>query len=136
MRRLLTTALVTYALILLVVLLNPSPAVPSELVSRVASLGLRLALPAPLVEPTRVEFSLNVLAFLPLALLGSLWRPAVTVSAWTTIGFAGSLLVEATQTLLPDRSATHSDVVANTLGAALGAMIAWVALRLVEHRTQ
>lgn len=132
MRTVLAVALLAYTVFLLAVLLNPSPAGPSELVTRVAALGVRLDLPAPLVVPVRVEFGLNVLAFLPLSLLGSLLRPAVTVSAWVTTGFAGSLLVEATQTLLPERSATHSDVVANTLGMALGAIAAWVASRVVD----
>ena len=126
-RRVLTIALTAYVIVLMVVLLNPSPAAPSELVARVASIGVRLGLPAPLVVPVRVEFGLNVLAFLPLSFLGSLLRPLVTLSAWTAGGFAGSLLVEIFQTTLPNRSATHSDVVANTLGMALGAMAAWFA---------
>ena len=50
------------------------------------------------------------------------------------MGFAVSLLVEATQVALPERMATHSDVVANTLGAAVGALLAWVALRPFASR--
>jgi len=56
------------------------------------------------------------------------------VSAWIAMGFAVSLLVEATQVALPERMATHSDVVANTLGAAVGALLAWVALRPFASR--
>jgi len=97
---------------------------------------VRLHAPAPLVEQARVEFGLNVLAFVPLSLLGSLLRPAVTGSVWIAAGFAGSLLVEATQIALPERMATHSDVVANTLGTAVGAMLAWVAMRAVADRSQ
>ena len=129
LRLFLICALVAYAAVLLFVLLNPSAAVPSGLVDRTVSLGGRMQVPAPLVDPTRVEFGLNVLAFMPVSFLGSLLRPRVTVSAWIAMGFVGSMLVEATQITLPDRSPTHSDVVANTLGAALGAMLAWVLLR-------
>lgn len=125
MRRTLTLVLVAYVAVLVIVLFNPSPAVGSELVSRVASLGLRLHVPAPLVVPARIEFGLNVLAFMPLSLLGSLLRPTVPLSVWIAAGFGGSLLVEALQVALPERSATHADVVANTLGAAVGAAVAW-----------
>ena len=124
----LTLALVAYAALLIVVLLNPSPAGPAELVDRFASLGVRLDVPEPLLAEARIEFGLNVLAFMPVSFLGSLLRPRVTVSAWIAMGFAGSMLVELIQITLPDRSPTHSDVVANTLGAALGAMLAWVLL--------
>jgi hypothetical protein len=133
-RAILALGLVTYAAALVIVLLNPSPAVGSELVDRVARLGAQLHIPAPLVVEARIEFGLNVLAFMPLALLGSLLRPAVSLSAWTAAGFGGSLLVEAFQLALPERTATHADVVANTLGAALGAGAAWVVRRAVRQK--
>ncbi|QIK75260.1 VanZ family protein [Nocardioides piscis] len=133
-RRLLALALVAYAVLLLVVLLNPSPAAPSTLVSKVADLGLRLDLPAVLLAGDRVEFGLNVLAFMPVSFLGSLLRPSIRVTTWTAAGFAGSFLIEVAQVLLPDRSATHSDVVANTLGAALGAVAAWVVSTVAARR--
>lgn len=128
-QRRLTIALVAYVCVLAVVLLNPSPAIGSGLVSQVTSWGVWLNAPTPFLVGARIEFGLNVLAFVPLSLLGSLLRPTVSVSAWIAAGFAGSLLVELIQTVQPDRSATHSDVVANTLGAALGALAAWVVLR-------
>lgn len=133
-RRILTLGLVAYAAALVIVLLNPSPAVGSELIGRVARLGAQLHLPAALVVDARIEFGLNVLAFMPLALLGSLLRPAVSLSAWTAAGFGGSLLVEAVQLALPERMATHADVVANTLGAALGAGAAWVVRRSARQK--
>ena len=129
LRRALSLALLAYAGMLLVVLFHPSSDVPSGLVQRAIELGVRLDAPAQFVQAARVEFGLNVLAFLPLSLLGSLLRPTITVSTWTALGFAGSLLVEAVQTTMPDRMATHSDIVANTLGAALGALVAWLVLR-------
>ena len=133
-RPILALGLVAYAAALVIVLLNPSPAVGSELVDRVARLGAQLHLPAPLVVDARIEFGLNVLAFMPLSLLGSLLRPTVPLSVWIAAGFGGSLLVEALQVALPERSATHADVVANTLGAALGAGAAWVVRRTVRQK--
>ncbi len=129
LRFLLTCVLMAYAAVLLFVLLTPSSSVPSGLVTHGVSLGVRLHAPAALVQPARVEFGLNVLAFVPLSLLGSLLRPRVAVSAWIAWGFVGSLLVEAAQTTMPGRMATHSDVVANTMGALAGAALAWVASR-------
>jgi hypothetical protein len=60
-------------------------------IDRFASLALvlRLRIPTPLVVPARIEFGLNMLAFMPLTLLASLLRPAVTLSAWTAAGFGG-----------------------------------------------
>lgn len=133
LRFVLVGALAVYGAALLVVLMTHSSAVPSGLVHHGVSLGIRLHAPDEFVHPARVEFGLNVVAFVPLSLIGSLLRPAITVSTWTALGFGGSLLVEAIQTSMPDRLATHSDVVANTLGAALGAMVAWVLARVAAR---
>ena len=132
-RRTLTVALVAYAATLVIVMLNPSPAVGDDAIGRVAWLAQLLHVPATVVSADRIEFGLNVLAFMPLSLLGSLLRPAVPVSAWIAAGFVGSLLVEAFQGLLPERMATHADVVANTLGAAIGASVAWALRRRLRQ---
>lgn len=129
LRRTLIIALVSYAALLVIVLANPSPAVGNGAIDRVASLAQLLHVPASVASEGRIEFGLNVLAFMPLSLLGSLLRPAVPVSAWVAVGFGGSLLVEALQGGLPERTASHADIVANTLGAALGAMAAWAVTR-------
>lgn len=89
-----------------------------------AALG-RLGVPDALVEPVRVELGLNVAAFVPLSLLGSLLWPRATWRDWTAGGFVASFLVESVQALALDgRSATHTDVVANTLGTLAGALLA------------
>ena len=53
-----------------------------------------------------------------------LW-PRPTWRDWTAVGFAASFVVEVAQALVLDaRPATHSDVVANTLGTLVGALLA------------
>lgn len=131
--RTLRIALVLYAAALVVVLLNPSPAAGDGTIRWVESFAHLVHLPASLVSPGRVELGLNVVAFVPLSLLGSLLRPSVSVSTWVAAGFGGSLLVELFQGVLPDRMATHADVVANTLGAAIGATAAWAIRRRLRQ---
>ena len=126
MRVVVASALLAYMGALTYVLLTPQGSVPSGLVTDFAALGDRLGMPAKLLERHRVEFGLNVLAFVPLSFLGSLLRPAVSVSSWTAAAFVTSLLVEAYQSTQPERMAAHSDVVANTAGAAVGAVLAWM----------
>lgn len=68
-----------------------------------------------------VEFSANIAMFVPMGLIAS----AVFKNAWLGIvaGALGSCLIELGQAmLLPDRFASGLDVLANTLGAALGAL--------------
>ena len=133
-RFLVGVALLAYAAALAYVLLTPSGAVPSGLVQDAMSLGDRLEAPAKLLQRSRVEFGLNVLAFVPLSFLGYLLRPSITVSAWTAWAFAVSLLVEAIQTTMPERMAAHSDVVANTAGAACGALAAWCLVKVLASK--
>ncbi|CAN5332489.1 hypothetical protein BH09ACT10_BH09ACT10_23840 [soil metagenome] len=72
-----------------------------------------------------IEFIANVLLFIPLGLLGDAWlrhrRP------WRIVAFGVclSIAIEIAQWLArPERFATLADVIANTLGAALGVIIA------------
>lgn len=69
-----------------------------------------------------VEFSANVAMFAPLGLIASV----VFKNAWLGIiaGAFGSCLIELGQALLlPSRFASGLDVLANTMGAALGALL-------------
>jgi hypothetical protein len=132
-RRAVTVALAAWTVVLAVTLLAPSSAGPSWLVATLAEIFDRLGLPGALVAPERVEFGLNVAAFVPLSLLGTLLWPRPTWRDWTAIGFVASFLVEVVQAVaLAGRSATHADVVANTLGTLLGALLG---LALVAGRT-
>ena len=122
-RRAALLILATYLVFLAFVLLNPSADVPSSSVAWLSEIGTRAGLPAPLVEPSRVEFICNVLILMPLSLLGSVLLPRLDWRDWTAYGFVLSGTVEMLQAvLLPDRSATFSDVVANTSGILMGAV--------------
>jgi glycopeptide antibiotics resistance protein len=83
----------------------------------------------------RIEFGLNMLAFVPLSFLGTMVWPRLTWRDWTAIGFVASFLVEVVQAVALDaRSATHADVVANTLGTLIGALLGLLASRLLASR--
>ncbi|WP_224278199.1 VanZ family protein [Nocardioides lacusdianchii] len=133
-RFLVGVALLAYTGALAYVLLTPSGTVPSGLVQDAMSVGARLDAPAELLQRSRVEFGLNVLAFVPLSFLGYVLRPSIVVSAWIAGAFAVSMLVEAIQTTMPERMATHSDVVANTAGAACGALAAWCLVKVLASK--
>lgn len=81
-----------------------------------------------------VEFASNVVMFLPLGLLG-----AVVFARSRRAVFAAcvvfSILVESVQwALLPARQADWRDVLANSLGAAIGVTLGAWALRLLDGR--
>lgn len=85
------------------------------------------------VLPEHYGVLLNVLLFVPLGALFVLlarrpWWEATVVAA------AGSLAIEVVQWLWLDRQGTWSDVAANTLGAAIGAAGAGLALSLLARR--
>lgn len=117
-------ALMVYLAILAFMLLNPSASAPSGLVEVFARAGDRVGLPASLVAPARVEFLLNIVAFAPVTFLASWLWTAPPWHEWMSWGFLASFGVEVFQAVFLDaRSATHSDVVANTLGALVGYLV-------------
>ncbi|MBN8424159.1 VanZ family protein [Microbacterium esteraromaticum] len=79
---------------------------------------------------TLFEFLANIALFVPLGLL--LVAAFPRNSAWVVLllGYATSATIELVQTMLPSRYPTLSDVIANTLGTAIGCLIA----RLFVHR--
>ena len=106
------------------VLLSPSVAVPSESVGWGAGVAERLGAPAWILEPARWEFLCNALVFVPVPVLGVAAWPATGPLSWARACLAGSVGVEVVQALLlPERSATAIDVVANTTGAIAGSLL-------------
>lgn len=132
-----TIALTAYLFVLLFALLTPSAATPSSSVSWVAEVLRSLGAPERVLVPDRVEFLCNVAILVPASALGSLlWRTA-SWRDWTAYGFVFAGTIEVVQgLLLPQRSATYVDVVANTLGALLGAMLIAAARRAQAGTSQ
>jgi glycopeptide antibiotics resistance protein len=121
---------VLYIAIVAVIVFWPAGEMPARSVSFLYEWSQRLGAPAQLTEE-RIEFVSNVLLFVPLSLLGSLLKPQWTWSSWVVVGYCATFSIELIQAfLLPGRSATMQDVVANTGGALIGAVAAWA----IRHR--
>lgn len=113
------------------VLLQPQPAIASSGVTGIYDLVLNLGFSPTLATPARVEAVVNAALFAPPAALAVIAFPRLRWTDVATAGFIGSLIVELLQgMLLPDRSAQAIDVVANTLGAVIGSVTAYAAIRL------
>jgi len=78
------------------------------------------------VDPAYVvlEFTANILLFLPFGLLATVAYPRLRPVLVIAIGFASSVVIELVQLAIPSRYATVSDVIANTVGAAIGCLAA------------
>lgn len=86
------------------------------------------------IDLTTVEFSANVVMFVPIGFFGAL---ALLHRRWAVVPAAmlTSATVELVQTVaLPERHGTPRDVFANTLGAALGYLVALMLLRWRTRR--
>jgi VanZ like family len=123
-QRLATGALGAYSLLLAFILLGPSAAVPTESVSYLARIAADVGVPGVLAVGTSVEFVCNILIIAPVSFLGAIVFPRLNWRDWTVVGLVLSGTVELCQALfLVARSASFEDVVANTLGAGLGAAL-------------
>lgn len=121
-RSIATVGLVGYLVALAVVLLNPVPTIGSSVVIDSMRVLHFLGLPWDFTMFRNVEFVANVVLLAPLSAFGLvIWRRS-TWRDWTAGAFVLSLVAECLQgLLLPDRTASFSDIVANTLGGFLGA---------------
>ena len=83
-----------------------------------------------------VEFTANIALFLPVGLLGVILLGSARWWEAVLAGLAASSLIELGQLVfLPGRFATPLDVVANTAGTALGALLALALLTAVTARS-
>ena len=91
-------------------------------------------LPLQVLTFARLEVLANVAIVMPVGLMGVLAFPRLRWQDWTAYAFLGALAVELVQgLLLPSREMSAVDIVANTSGAAAGALVGW-ALRAVVRR--
>lgn len=123
MRRLLLwTAYAGYLLAVGYLVWDPRPTVPSSAVTYVTDLLNRIG---PDVASSTVEFILNVVLFVPMSLLGTFVFRRLRVADWVLVGFLGSFAIEVVQRFfLPGRDGSSRDIVANTAGALIGALLA------------
>ena len=117
--------LAAYTTAMVLVLGWPTPTTPVVDTLAVVSHQVQAVGASGWLNDSQLEFLANIALFMPFGLLvtallrrGSWWAAVL-------MGFGFSLTAELTQLLvLPQRSGTVSDVVANTLGTMLGAAIA------------
>lgn len=131
-RRWALVALLVYATLLTVALLAPTSGTQSSMAGWVRDLGTQLGLSTRLATQGRAEFLCNALIVAPISAAGSLLWPRTTWRDWTAYAFVLACTVEGLQGLaLPERTASQTDVVANTLGGLLGALTVLVVRRAI-----
>ena len=129
-RRWVVAGLAVYALVVGLVLLLPVSY--SGIVNAIGD-RLRDDLGATWFGYGWIEFGANILMFVPLGFLLTLlfrhpWYGVV-------LALVLSAAAELAQIVIPSRQPTVRDILANTLGAALGAALAWLFVLRVQHRT-
>ncbi|GAA1758071.1 hypothetical protein GCM10009795_000550 [Nocardioides hankookensis] len=108
-------ALLVYSVLLGIALLAPTSGDQSTMASWIA---------VGSVSQAQAEFLCNIAILAPVSALGSLiWR-RTTWRDWTAYAFVLACAVELTQGIfLGERTASATDVVANTLGGLAGAVL-------------
>jgi glycopeptide antibiotics resistance protein len=76
-----------------------------------------------------LEFLANVALFVPFGALAAIALPRLRPMVVVALGFATSVVIELVQFAIPSRFPTVSDVIANTLGAALGCLVVAAVVR-------
>lgn len=125
-RRWVLWALAVYAIAAAVLLLSPiGPGRIGDAIMRWIHTDLGLTT----FRQGWIEMPANVLLFVPLGLLLTLLFRRIWVGV--AIALTASAAAELVQAVLPSRTPSLRDVVANVLGAAIGAGIAWL---IIAHR--
>jgi glycopeptide antibiotics resistance protein len=122
----LTRALAVVAMVAVAALTLYPDGEPSATVTCAAEL--------PYLSPTAVESTANILLFVPLAfLIGLAWRRPFLAAL---VAIAASAAVETVQAvaLVVGRACDTSDLITNAIGAILGGLCAWGALRIRSMR--
>lgn len=116
--------LAIYCLGLLLVLFSPTNTRQAAGVVWLGNVLSHVGVPDRFVVFSRLEIVLNIAIVAPVTFLATFVRPSCSWRDWTAFGFCLACVVELLQgLLLPGRQASFSDVVANSLGALLGAMV-------------
>ena len=130
------TLLAVYSALLALALFSPSSEHQSSAVAHLGSLLTSLGVPSWLVTYPRLAVVMNAAIIAPVTFLGSLAFPSWSWRDWTAAGFLVAVVVELAQgLLLPGREATFSDIVANTMGALVGALVVALVRPMLRTRT-
>ena len=133
-RKLALVLLAAYVLFVLWVLLRQSPELGTQVSYRLWQAAVWLGAAPTWENFVWAEFVANVGMLVPLILLCTIIWPRPSWRDWTAGVFLFSLGVEFIQAaLLAERSASYSDVVANTLGGCAGAVLGLVARRFAPR---
>jgi glycopeptide antibiotics resistance protein len=126
-------ALVLAAVLGAYLVFQPGAATSSDAVNHLAKLLFDLGVPYARAADV-VEFTLNIGLFVPGAFAAALLWPRVRWWQWVLVGFAVSGAIETVQgVFLPSRQAEWRDLVANTVGAAVGAGLGLLLHRVVRR---
>jgi glycopeptide antibiotics resistance protein len=118
-RRTLQAAYAVYLLCVGFLVFTPGGAAPGGIIARIHELLSALS-------SSQLEVGLNVLMFVPLSLLGWFLFDRRSLPFWLVTGVLASAFIELVQLAIPGRVSTVQDVVANTTGAVIGAVLALV----------
>jgi VanZ like family len=130
-----SVALFVYVTGVLLVVLTPGTGGPDRVLAALVDVAVDAGAPRGSAGNT-IEIALNVLLTAPAALLASVVWPEPSWRAWTAWAFLFFGAVEAVQLLLlPGRHGSFSDVVANTAGCCLGALVVAGVRRLQRTRS-
>lgn len=137
LRVLAAIALATFGVIIAVITLWPGPPAPEgqSWLRELLRQGRAYGIPA-WITFGRVEFASNIVMFLPVGLFGAL---ALSRHRWLVVpaAMAASAGIETVQAMaMPLRYGTARDVVANTLGALVGYLLAVMVVTLVLRRAR
>jgi glycopeptide antibiotics resistance protein len=122
--RLAAAAFVGYLALLGYVVLSPSSDRPASVVSQLASFAVAHGAPPSLVSFSHLEFAFNAAMTVPVSLIGAIVLPRWSWQEWTTYALLAAAGVETVQAvLLPGRDPSWRDVVANTAGVLVGAVL-------------
>lgn len=124
-------ALVGYAIFLAIVLLWPTSGTQSAGAAWLVDIARAFGVAPEIATQARAEFVANVLIVVPLSALAALVWPRSTWRDVTAWAFVLACAIETVQgLLLPGRTPSTVDVVANTLGGLVGAL----AIAALRHR--
>jgi VanZ family protein len=119
-----------------VVVFLPTSELPSEVVHVISRELHHAGAPRWAWAPTLWERLLNVVLFMPIGFFGVPLRPRWGVWVWAVVGLMASLTIETVQVLMPGRDGSAWDVLTNTTGALLGALVARTGLRMQAAASQ